>query len=415
MVISTGKVATAVASVGIAFLTTASVLAASPDAHRFALGSPNSEPVREAPRPQHLWSMEAVRALQAEALAAEAEGLDPRAYALAALDAALAREGESETVDRLATDVALALARDYAHGRVTERRRFDWHIEADSADPDSLAGELQLALKEKRLRHWLRSLLPGDPRYVALREAYAATPREDREARDSLRANLERWRWMPRSLGPDHIYVNVPSYTLAVVDEGRPVSTYTVVVGKPSTPTPQIAVEARSIVVNPWWNVPPSIARGMNGRAGFIVGPGGMLRQPPGPGNALGKVKIDMPNPHAIYLHDTPSKALFGRESRAFSHGCIRVKDIDRLATELVALDSGNPQPVRKALAGSATRTMSLPQARPVYLVYFTADVGEDGRVIFYEDPYRRDRRLVDALENATQVVARTSTAAGQG
>lgn len=91
------------------------------------------------------------------------------------------------------------------------------------------------------------------------------------------------------------------------------------------------------------------------------------------------------------------------------------MKDIDRLATELVALDSGNPQPVRKALAGSATRTMSLPQARPVYLVYFTADVGEDGRVIFYEDPYRRDRRLVDALENATQVVARTSTAAGQG
>jgi murein L,D-transpeptidase YcbB/YkuD len=218
---------------------------------------------------------------------------------------------------------------------------------------------------------------------------------------------------MPRELGKDHIFVNVPSYSLNVVDEGRTVSTYTVVVGKPSTPTPQIAMAAQSIVVNPWWNVPPSIARKMGSRKGFVSGPDGALRQPPGPRNALGKVKIDMPNPHSIYLHDTPSKALFAKSSRAFSHGCIRVKDIDRLAAELVKLDSGNDREVQQALAGSSTRTVRLPQTRPVYLVYFTSDVGADGNTVTHEDPYGRDKRLVTALDSATLMAAKSHRRSG--
>lgn len=372
------------------------------------------QPAPNRPAPRQLWSMDSIRQLQAEALAASHEGLDPEAYDLAGL-AAAAAIGESAATDRAATRVALALARDYAQGRVTDRRRFDWHIES-AADLNRLSTDLNAALRENRLRPWLRSLLPQDPRYAALRAAYAAIPAEEDVERDRIRANLERWRWMPRELGSDHIFVNVPSYTLNVVDDGETVSSYTVVVGKPSTPTPQIAVEARSIVVNPWWNVPRSIAAKLKPSAakGFETAPGGGLRQRPGPANALGRVKIDMPNAHAIYLHDTPSKALFERDSRAFSHGCIRVKDIDRLAAELAALDRGDAQDVRKALAGSATRTVPLQRKRPVYLVYFTVEASPDGSLDTFEDPYGRDRRVAEALDGATRTAARAQTA-GKG
>jgi murein L,D-transpeptidase YcbB/YkuD len=254
------------------------------------------------------------------------------------------------------------------------------------------------------LRPWLRSLLPTDPRYAGLRTALAATPANDVAMRNRLRINLERWRWMPRSLGSEHIYVNVPSYSLNVVDHGKLVSTYTVVVGKPSTPTPQITAEARSIVVNPWWNVPPSIQRHMKGGKGFVVKAGGGFAQPPGPRNALGKVKIDMPNQFNIYLHDTPSKSLFAAASRAYSHGCIRVKDVDRLAAELAALDKGSDAPVKQALAGSATRTLPLQHGRPVYLVYFTADVGPDGKIVTLDDPYGRDSQLIESLDAAPKL-----------
>ena len=210
---------------------------------------------------------------------------------------------------------------------------------------------------------------------------------------------------MPRSLGSEHIYVNVPSYSLKVVDHGKLVSTYTVVVGKPSTPTPLINAEARSIIVNPWWNVPPSIQKHMKDDKGFVVKVGGGFAQPPGPRNALGKVKIEMPNRFNIYLHDTPSKSLFAAASRAYSHGCIRVKDVDRLAAELAALDKGSDAPVKQALAGSATRTLPLQHGRPVYLVYFTADVGPDGKIVTLDDPYGRDSQLIASLD-ATPALA---------
>ena len=235
-------------------------------------------------RAAHLWSAAALEALTAEVAAADREGLDSSAYPVAELQG----RGEGPETDRVATAIALALAEDYAHGRVPDHSRPGWHIENHSADMSRLSSELQRALSEQRLREWLQGLLPTDPRYAALRDAYAATPASDAATRNRLRANLERWRWMPRELGKDHIYVNVPSYTLAVVDEGKAVSSYTVVVGKPSTPTPQIAVSARSVVVNPWWNVPPSIARTMKagGGKGYVYS-GKSLRQRPGPGNAL--------------------------------------------------------------------------------------------------------------------------------
>ena len=353
----------------------------------------------------HLWSADAVRALEGEIRAAAAEGLDSASYGLPALP-----RGESVETDRIATAAALALARDYSQGRVADRSRFGWYIERGD-DGGSLSTGLQAALREGRVQPWLRSLLPSDPRYAALRDAYAAE--RDPAMRDRLRANLERWRWMPRLLGEDHVYVNVPSYTLDLVEDGKPVSSYTVVVGAPKTPTPQIASNVRALVVNPWWNVPRSIAGSIRPGAGKgYVFSGGAVRQRPGPGNALGKVKIDMPNPHAIYLHDTPSKHLFGESSRAFSHGCIRVKDVERLAAELAERDAGDAAAVRQALAGSATRTLALPKARPVYLVYFTVDAAPDGTIVRYEGPYGRDAKLVASLDRPARYAGRTAAAA---
>ena len=138
-----------------------------------------------------------------------------------------------------------------------------------------------------------------------------------------------------------------------------------------------------------------------------FVRDGGALRQPPGPRNALGRVKIDLPNPHAIYLHDTPAKAYFEKTSRAYSHGCIRVADAERLAAELVKLDSGSDAAVAQGLKTYRTQTLKLREARPVWLVYFTVDVGADGKLELLDDPYNRDTRLIAQLEKPVRLAMR--------
>ncbi|HEV2747985.1 MAG TPA: L,D-transpeptidase family protein [Allosphingosinicella sp.] len=359
---------------------------------------PDGEAAAAAPAaPTPFWSPAALSDLQAEALAAEQEGLDASAYGLEEI-AALAARGPSGALDDAATQAAVALARDYAVGRVPDSRRTGWHIPRDDLDRERLILQLEAAIRSNRLRPWLRGLLPGDPRYAALRDAYAATPPAERSRRDRLRVNLERWRWLPREIGADHLFVNVPAYRLDLYEDGERVASHDVIVGKPSTPTPQIAVPAVSLVVNPWWTPPPSIARGL-GAGGSYVYSGGRLRQRPGPGNALGRVKLDMPNPHIVYLHDTPAKGLFGARSRAFSHGCVRVRDMAALAARLAELDRGSSGDVRRALARSATRTLAFEKLRPVYFVYFTAEAEPGGAVTLHDDPYGRDRRVLASLD----------------
>lgn len=350
------------------------------------------------------WDRANVDALIAEIDAAQSEGLDAAAYNANELRTLADSAGQGADLDRKADAAAMTLAHHYLMGRVDERARQSWYIARTDDNPAALATDLQKALSDGKLRPWLRTLLPTDTRYVALRTAYAAIPATDTEGRERVRANLERWRWMPRDLGANHIFVNVPSYSLAVVDNGVPVSNYVVVVGAPSTPTPQMTAQARSVIVNPSWNVPPSIIRSSNmrvGKPGFVTtSHGGAISfsQPPGPRNALGRIKIDMPNPDAIYLHDTQAKSLFERPSRAFSHGCIRVKDITRLASELVQRDSGDTGRVTAALKGYRTTPVLLHTARPVYIVYFTVEVGSDGKLVRHEDPYGRDARLNTTL-----------------
>ena len=300
----------------------------------------------EVPAQLGRWSAEAGHALIAEIAASADEGLEPADYQLDALAGELQRSGGGTTFDRMADTAALKLAHDYLLGAIDNKAAYDWHIERNDGDPSHLAIQLQQAVAAGKVQPWLRSLLPTDGRYAALRKAFTETPEANFVMRGRLRANMERWRWMPRDLGADHIYVNVPSYTLQLVEDGRTVSDYTVVVGARATPTPAIGYAAQSVVLNPWWTPPKSIK--VSGK-GFVR-TGGALRQPPGPRNALGRVKIDLPNPHAIYLHDTPAKQYFAKASRAYSHGCIRVQDIDRLATELLRLDNGSDAAVERGL-----------------------------------------------------------------
>lgn len=351
-----------------------------------------------APQAEGRWSLDAAVELLAVARESAEEGLNPADYNVEALRAAIEARRAGPALDALATASALRLAHDYADGRVDDKEAFDWHIDAP-ADPNMLASGLNDALDNRRLGKWLRGLLPDNDQYRALKAAYAQA-QGDPELRDQLRANLERWRWMPRELGDRYIYVNVPSYRLAVIDNGVEQASYNVVVGSPKTPTPQLALHAQSVVANPGWTVPKSIiqsggVRGKGFRWTRTADGGVRVWQAPGPTNALGRIKIDMPNPHAIYLHDTPNHSVFGRENRALSHGCVRVENIAELAATLQGDDAG----LDEALADPhKTKTFQLQKSVPVYLVYFTAQADPDGTIRYVGDPYRRDGALLARL-----------------
>ena len=213
---------------------------------------------------------------------------------------------------------------------------------------------------------------------------------------------------MPRNLGARHIIVNVPAFTAAIVDDGRVTARHRTVVGARRTPTPQLFTRAVAVTMNPWWNVPQSIIREMGGRfgGGYQVRrtEGGTLvvRQPPGPSNALGRLKIEMPNDHAIYLHDTPAQALFGRPVRAFSHGCIRTQHVRDFAAVLLApTGEWDRAAIDRAIAAGETRQAQLAEPVPVYIAYFTAAATSDGDIVTYADIYGRDAPVRQALNRA--------------
>ena len=355
------------------------------------------------------WSLNAARDLVGAIEAARDEGLHPSDYNLAGLKHAVAA-GEGDALDAVATAAALQLAHDYYFGRMSDRAGMGWMIERSSFEAAQFPARLRSAIADGSVRGFFQALLPSDPRYAALRDALSRT--EPGPERDQLRVNMERWRWMPRSIAVDYLYVNIPSYQLRLIRGGIQFSSYDVVVGAPDTPTPQMVSPTGSLVVNPAWYVPASIAKksGLRpGRGGFVgrrLGDGSIgVMQPPGPRNALGRIKFNLDNDLAIYLHDTNAKSAFARENRALSHGCVRVKDIDQLATELM-LQGGDGVALEEALADSQTATLHLPQTWPVYIVYFTADTDETGRVVIYRDPYGYDAKVLAALDGKPLQVA---------
>lgn len=240
--------------------------------------------------------------------------------------------------------------------------------------------------------------------------------------------NMERWRWMPRDLGKTYVFVNIPAFTVTIRRDGTTAYEGRVIVGKPTNPTPMFSDEIEHLVVNPYWNVPYSIAskemlssiqknpsgyfstRGYEAvYKGKVVNPSSInwspaalrdvrIRQKPGNSNALGHIKFMFPNEHAVYLHDTPSRSLFAKPVRAFSHGCVRVDDPLEFADALLAEEAHWNAAQIKKLIGGSERYLPLEHHIPVHLAYFTEWVDADGTLVHYSDIYGQDRRLAKLL-----------------
>jgi murein L,D-transpeptidase YcbB/YkuD len=225
-------------------------------------------------------------------------------------------------------------------------------------------------------------------------------------------ANMERWRWLPRDMGDSRIEVNIPDFELALVRDGAVAHRTRVIVGKQETPTPVFSDAMEYVIVNPYWNVPPSIlnnemlprhggdASALEQRGFKVSYRKGRLivRQPPGAGNALGRIKFMFPNDFAVYLHDTPSRGLFAASRRAFSHGCMRVQEPFALAEAVLGPGGGwSEERVRKLIGGSE-RYINLAKPLPIHIEYFTAYVDEYGRLQLRDDLYGYSARVRAAL-----------------
>jgi len=373
-----------------------------------ALAQPQPQPPAAAatparPAPMPTWRRETAEELLRYVENVGVEGLDPAAYSPDRLRAAIAT-GNEATITPIANQIFLKLAADLSGGAVRGRSRVDWHMPDSGLDAAGQQRLLAQVVRGGGVGAALDSLLPTHPQYAGLKRALAATAADDTERRDLIRANMERWRWMPRNLGPRHVLVNVPAFTAALIDNGQVVARHRTVVGARRTPTPQLSATITAVTLNPWWHVPQSIIRenGGNFGAGYEVtrtANGISVRQPPGPRNALGRLKIEMPNEHAIYLHDTPSQALFGRSVRAFSHGCIRTQNVRDFAALLLAPTGGWSRGRIDTIIGTGrNQSVALAQPVPVYIAYFTAAATTDGNVVTYPDIYGRDAPIRTAL-----------------
>lgn len=242
--------------------------------------------------------------------------------------------------------------------------------------------------------------------------------------------NLERLRWQATELGETHVAVNLPDYRMRVVSRGGVLHEARVIIGTPKNRTPLFSDRITYLEFNPFWNVPRSIVGEeilpeLRKDPGYLAAndfkllsdwggdpseldPHGIpweqisakgfpfrVRQEPGPGNALGLVKFMFPNRHSVYMHDTPAKSLFGKNRRAFSHGCIRVQHPERFAQVLLGWSD---EDVQAAMETPERRIVSLAEPIPVHLTYYTAWLAEDGTLQFRDDPYDNDRRLAQAL-----------------
>jgi murein L,D-transpeptidase YcbB/YkuD len=344
-------------------------------------------------------------------------------------------------LDVRVTSALLDLGRDVAIGRVGPAS-IDKRWKERRAAPD-LAGLLAQAASAGPLDGWLDRVRPVHPEYAALQKTLATLQpqagsegdggqAEDDEAARRIALNLERWRWMPDDLGATHILVNVPAFYMAVREQGRPVLEMKVVVGKPDRRTPLFSATMETIVFSPYWNVPDSIAEGETAPAAArdprflernhieilrrgsdgvsLVDPASVnwddedaikalaFRQTPGAHNALGHVKFLFPNPYDVYLHDTPADALFARQGRAFSHGCIRLEKPEALASYLLR---GRPEwdtvRIERAMHQEDEQHVAMKQKLPVHIVYFTAWPDGKGGLQVWPDVYGLDAKQAEA------------------
>ncbi|MFT5915083.1 MAG: murein L,D-transpeptidase YcbB/YkuD [Bacteroidia bacterium] len=251
-----------------------------------------------------------------------------------------------------------------------------------------------------------------------------------------LKINIERYKWLPEERGRRHIWVNIPEYMLRIYEDEKVVKEHIVVVGSKGHKTPLFSSRLTNLVINPYWNVPYSIARNeiipklQKGTSyltkqrfdvidtkkmlGVVDSAKGIdwtntnevkkqfrFRQKPGPGNALGRIKFNLPNDWSIYLHDTPSKRYFSRAYRAVSHGCIRVHDPVGLAASVIRDDfSYNKKQIEDKIRSGQNQRFNIDEELPVHLIYMTAWVDESGTLQFRDDIYGKDVMHAKAIGN---------------
>ncbi len=247
-------------------------------------------------------------------------------------------------------------------------------------------------------------------------------------ALSTLLANMEQWRWMPDDLGEAYVWVNVPEFTVRVMKDGKEQLSERVITGEVDMQTPIFSEDLKTIYFHPRWIVPdsikikeigPGLARGRRRdmvvmRNGKVIKPSTVnwykadirtydIYQPSGPGNALGQMKFTFPNKHMVYLHDTQSKGLFDSTQRTFSHGCVRVRNPQRLAELLLGIDKGwTPDEVAKLIKVKGEpeeNAVVLDKHIPVHITYFTARVDDDGDITTAKDVYGHEKRITQAIE----------------
>jgi L,D-transpeptidase YcbB len=394
-------------------------------------------------------------------------GLRAADFALPSLAMAATAGSESTKVDLAGAELKLSLAvlkyaRHARGGRMMPGELSNYiDRKPPLLEPKTV---LEQIAKAEAPDAYLRGLHPQHPQFEQLRQAYRAVrsgqlpltagvleerpPKSDPRRKGAAKAdtpadrkllyNMEQWRWMPDNLGDTYVWVNIPEFTLRVVQHGKVVLTERVVTGQPYMQTPMFSAEMESIVFHPSWGVPDSIkvkevlptllrGRGDLERQGLRIQYRGRdvdpydvdwsavdirnfhVYQPPGRSNALGVVKFLFPNRHQVYMHDTPTKSLFDATQRTFSHGCIRVRNPVRLAEVLLAEDQGwEPNKIAALIkSGPLNNNVPLTKNIPVHITYFTAWVDDTGKLNTRPDVYGHEARIQLGLEGKAHLIVK--------
>jgi len=353
---------------------------------------------------------------------ADTDGLEPADYKAPSFTDATP-EALAEA-DLKLTHVVLTFARHLQAGRFAYTR-VSRNIELPQAAPDAadVLGKVTAAADAGKA---LDEFSPQQEPYRKLKAALAdlrskpnAAKGEGARQIEIVVANMERWRWYPRDLGNTHVVVNEPDFTLKVMVGDNQVWTTRVVIGKPSTPTPLLSETMKSITVNPTWHVPysivhneylpaleqdPTVLERMGLRVSYGANGDVQITQPPGDGNALGRLRFNFPNRFSVYHHDTPDKQLFANDVRALSHGCMRIQDPAKYAEVLLNIARPHEHWTAdrvKRMFGRAEQDLSLPPTQIwVHLTYQTAFVDNAGKLQMRRDLYGLDARTLAAIRS---------------
>ncbi|MFB1487344.1 MULTISPECIES: murein L,D-transpeptidase [unclassified Thiocapsa] len=364
-----------------------------------------------SPVPSEVILADMTRALDGDDLAGSLRGRISHPFWYEDLKMALQRDtAQTSLVGLPPLPAGSNLAKGSRHPRVAMLRERLARIDGAAVSEASDADLFDTALHEAVLSFQQRSGLTADG-VVGPSTLAALNGHGDETKAEQIRINLERMRWLYQDLPEDYVFVDVSAFKVHLARGGSFVWSTRVIVGTPETQTPMFRDTMDHLVFNPTWTVPVSIQKKMgrvsgdyrlvDRRTGKQVGSGNAgdytryrLVQAPGPKNALGRVKFMFPNRHAIYLHDTPGKAAFGRQARALSNGCVRVQDPLALAEAILDRPNWDRSGIESVVERGRTRYVDLPDTLPVLLYYLTAFADGDGKVGFRQDIYGRDEAL---------------------